>query len=168
MPFIEIPVERLVFGNEHWRSSHAIDEIEVYCDLLENLQDRVDSLETCGKDEEATLVHAKAVISSYAFEIAMKSLWALENSAKPVPHTHDLSAIFNELKEDTTKSLERLYMTGEVLRNCPAPFYSNRYSMEGSSRDITVYRTRFLRSLVQLLRDKLEESRETLLKPPPE
>ena len=53
MSFSSIPEDRLVFGNEHWRSSRAIDEIEVYCDLLENLQDRRDSLETRGKDERS-------------------------------------------------------------------------------------------------------------------
>ena len=38
MPTISMPIERLLFGNEHWRSYRAIDEVEVYCDLLEDLQ----------------------------------------------------------------------------------------------------------------------------------
>ena len=78
MTIISVSFERFAFGNEHWRSYRAMDEIEIYCDLLENLQDRIDSLETRGKDEEVTLCNVQAVISSYAFEIAMKSLWALE------------------------------------------------------------------------------------------
>ena len=40
-----ISLEQFMFGNRHWRSYRAVDEIEVYCDLLENLQDRIDSLE---------------------------------------------------------------------------------------------------------------------------
>ena len=168
MPIISIPIERLIHGNQHWRSYHAVDEIEIYCDLLENLQDTIESLETRGKDEEGALINVRTVISSYAFEIAMKSLWALDNSAKPVRHTHNLLTIFGELKEDTIKSLERLHLTTEVLENCPEPFFSNRYSMEvkGSDKDITVYTPPFLRSLIQLLNDKLEESRESILKPP--
>ena len=166
MPTISMPIERFLFGNENWRSHHAIDEMEIYCDLLDNLQSRIDSLETRGKDEEVTLTNVQAVISSYAVELGMKSLWALDNPAKSVPHEHNLATIFNGLKEKTVRSLKRLELTNEVLGNWPTPFVSNRYSMESGSRDITVYQTRFLRSLIQLLRDKLEETREALLKGP--
>ena len=166
MATISIPMERFLFGNEHWRSYRAIDEVEVYCDLLENLQDRIDSLETRGKDEEVTLTNVQAVISSYALEIAMKSLWAFDNPAQCVPHEHNLGIIFDGLQEDTVRSLKRLELTREVLREWPTPFVSNRYSMESSSRDITVYPTQLLRSLIGLLQDKLEDTRETLLKPP--
>ena len=165
MWFIEIPLERLLFGNEHWHSSNAIDEIEIYCGLLDNLQDRVDSLETRGKGEEATLHHVQAVVSSYAFEIAMKSLWALDNSDKPVPRDHNLLISFDGLGEDTGESLKQLRLTRELVEKYPKPFYSNRYSMEDGSRYFTTYPTRLLRPLLQLLRDKLEESREALLKP---
>ena len=173
MSFIEIPLARLLFGNEHWGSYSAIDEIEIYCDLLDNLQDRVDSLETRGKDEEGALINAKTVISSYAFEIAMKSFWALDNSDKPVPHKHDLLILFDALREDTVESLKQLHLTRAVLEMCPEPFDSNRYlmevdsrhSMEDGSRHLTAYPPRFLRPLLQLLRDKLEESTEALLKP---
>ena len=166
MPTISMPIERFFFGNEHWRSNRAIDEIEIYCDLLENLQDRIDSLETRGKDEEATLINVQAVMSSYAVEIAMKSLWALDNPAESVPHIHNLAIIFDGLKDATVRSLKLLQLTREVLETQPSPFFSNRYSMECSSRDITVYQTRFLRSLIQLLKDKVAETREALRKPP--
>ena len=79
MPVNAIPIERFMFGNEHWRSNRAIDEIEVYCDLLDILQERIEALQTRGKDEEVTLTNVKSVISSYAFEIGVKSLWALDN-----------------------------------------------------------------------------------------
>ena len=134
--------------------------------MLDNLRDRIDSLETRGKDEEVTLINVQSVISSYALEIAMKSLWALDNPAKCVPHIHNLVTIFDGLKQETVKSLKRLQLTRDVLKNSPSPFFSNRYSMESRSRDITVYPARFLRSLVELLREKLEETREALLKPP--
>ena len=151
-----IPIERFFFGNEYWRSYRAIDEVEVYCDLLENLQGKIDSLEIRGKDEEVTLTNVQAVLSSHAFEIALKSLWALDNPTKRVRHTHKLSTIFSKLKEETVESLARLQFTGETLVGSPAPFQSNRYSMESRSRDITVYQTRFLRSVVQLLKERLE------------
>ncbi len=151
-----IPIERFLFGNEHWRSYRAIDEVEVYCGLLENLQGKIDSLEIRGKDEEVTLTNVQAVLSSYAFEIALKSLWALDNPTKRVRHTHNLPTIFCELKEETVESLARLQFTGETLVGSPAPFQSNRYSMESRSRDITVYQTPFLSSVVQLLKERLE------------
>ena len=165
MTTISIPIERFMFGNEHWRSHRAMDEIEVYCDLLENLQDRIDSLETRGKDEEVTLCNVQAVISSYAFEIAMKSLWALDNPDRCVPHKHDLLIFFDELEEETVKALRLLHVTREVLEVWPKPFLSNRYSMEFRDRDISIFPSRTLRPLVQLLRDKVEESRKSLLKP---
>ena len=108
MTIISVSFERFAFGNEHWRAYRAMDEIEIYCDLLENLQDRIDSLETRGKDEEVTLCNVQAVISSYAFEIAMKSLWALDNPSETVPPTHDLPTILDGLGSVHTNSAEML------------------------------------------------------------
>lgn len=134
--------------------------------MLEHLQDKIDGLETRGKDEEAALINVQAVISSYAVEIAMKSLWALDHPDKPIPHTHDLVKVFDGLKEETRKSLEGIQLTRQVMEVMPKPFISNRYSMEKGGRDISVYQTSFLRDVAQFLRDKLEESKKTLFKPP--
>ena len=163
-----IPIERILFGNEHWRSSPAIKEIEVYCDLLEDLQGKIDSLEIRGKDEELALINVQALLSSYALEIALKSLCALDNPTKSVPRTHDLTKIFSKSKEETVESLARLQFTRETLApetlddgstlDGSEPFFANRYSMEKGIRDITVYKTKFLISVVQLLKDKLEET----------
>ena len=157
-----ISLETFMFGNRYWRSYRAVNEIEVYCDLLENLQDRIDSLETRGKDEEVTLRNVQAVISSYAFEIGMKSLWALDNSDKCVPHKHDLSLFFDGLEEETVKALKHLQLTKEILEVKPEPFMSNRYSMEDRNRTIRVFSFETLRPLALLLRDKVEESRKSL------
>ena len=167
MSIRSFPIERFLFGNEHWRSYRTIDEMAIYCELLDSLQDKIDVLETRGKDEEVTLTNVQAVMSGYAIEIALKSLWALDNSASPVPHNHNLLVIFDGLKEETMKSLKRLHLTRDELQKWPTPFVSNRYSMEDGTRDVTVYQTQFLRSLIQLLRDKEEETREALFKPPP-
>ena len=86
--------------------------------------------EKCQTDEKAALIDVKAVISSYAIEIAMKSLWALDHPDKSVPHTHDLVKIFDDLKEETKSSLEDLQLTRDVLERMPTPFTNNRYSME--------------------------------------
>ncbi len=163
-----IPIERFLFGNEHWRSNRAIDEICVYSDLLEELQDTIDALEVRGKDEETALVNAQAVISSYAVEIAMKSLWALDNSPATVPRGrqgHNLLRMFDRLKQETVESLGRLQLTRTVLEECPSPFPSNRYSMECGSRDIVVYDAGFLRQLAQVLREKLDQTRTQSLSP---
>ncbi|MYE54133.1 MAG: hypothetical protein F4X34_02925 [Chloroflexi bacterium] len=170
MSVVQIPFKQLVFGNEHWLSYRAIDEIEIYCDLIENLHSRIDSLLACGKDEDkdeqVAIPNVQAVMSSYALEIAMKSFWALDHPAKCVPHEHDLTKIYDGLKEETKKSLEQFNLTRELLEYWPRPFVANRYSMECSDRRITVYRAQFLRSLAEVLRDKIEESRKTLFQPP--
>ena len=161
-----IPIERFLFGNEHWRSNRAINEIEVYCDLLDGLQERIDGLQTRGKDEEVTLTNVKAVTSSYAFEIGVKSLWALDHPTDSVPTIHDLLELYDGLSGETVDSLNRLHMTKEAFVNWPKPFISNRYSMESGDRGISVYQTEFLRSLAQLLKDKLEETRKTVFTRP--
>ena len=166
MSVISIPIERLIFGNEHWRSYRAIQEMEIYCDLLEGLQEREHSLETRGKTEEVTLESVATVISSYAFEIGIKSLWALDNSPRCVPHKHDLLFLFDGLKAETKESLRQLEFTRNELVDCPKPFFSNRYSMEKGDRTIFVYQPQFLRSLSKLVQGKLEETRVTLINPP--
>lgn len=154
-----------MFANEHWRSTRAADEIEIYCDLLDDLQTRIDALPVRGKDEEVTLRNVQAVNSSYALEVAIKSLWALDHPDKEVPRKHDLLARFDELDAETITALESLRWTREAIQLCPEPFVSNRYSMESSERVITVYPSKYLRPLGQLIRDKMEETREYLLKP---
>ena len=92
-------------------------------------------------------------------KIAMKSLlWALDHPNKEVPHTHNLVTIFDELKETTVKSLMQLHLTQKGLNESPSPFYSNRYSMEHSVRDISVYEAEFLRLLAKLLEEKLNQT----------
>ena len=162
MSTISLPIERFVFGNEQWRSNRAIDEIAVYCDLLDHLQDRIDTLEIRGGDEEVTLLNVKAVLSSYAIEIAMKPLWALDNTPQKVPREHSLVVTFDGLKKETAESLKRLQLTRKVLEKWPKPFVTNRYSMEERDRDITVYPPQLLRSVIPLLQDKIEETRKTL------
>ena len=166
MTTTSIPFAWLFWGNEHWRSYRATNEIEIYCDLLDNLQDRIDSLEIRGKEEEVTLCNVQAVISSYAFEIAMKSLWALDHPADSVPYKQDLLFFFDGLIGETVESLKRLPVTREGIEKWPKPFVKNRYSMENADREFTVYPSRMLRPLIELIGEKVEESREALLKPP--
>ena len=166
MTTTSIPLAWLFWGNEHWRSYRAINEIEIYCDLLDNLQDRIDSLETRGEEDEVTLRNVQAVISSYAFEIAMKSLWALDRPADSVPYKHDLLFFFDGLIDETVESLKRLQVTREGIEEWPKPFAKNRYSMENADREFTVYPSRMLRPLIELIGEKVEESREALHKPP--
>ena len=158
-----VSIGRLFSGHEYWSSGNAIDEIEIYCELLDHLEEKRDALETRGKGEEVTLLNVQAVLSSYAVEIAMKSLWALDHPEGSTPHTHDLADIFDQLEDETKKSLEGLRLNLQMLGRMPTPFTSNRYSMEHDERKITVYKAPFLRDVTQLLRDKIEENREELL-----
>ena len=167
MPTKEFSFERLIFGNSHWNSLTAINEIGILCDLVDGLQCRIDSLETRGKDEEISLLRVQSLNSSYAFEIAMKSLWALDNpEEEPKTQGHNLLAPFEGLKQETKESLKLLQISRDVLQKWPEPFTSNRYSMELDNKEFTSYRPGFLRAVMDLLRDKLEESRRTLLTSP--
>ena len=94
----------------------------------------------------------------------MKSLWALDNSDKCVPHKHDLPLFFDGLEEETVKALKQLQVTREILEVEPEPFMSNRYSMEDRNRTISVFTFQTLRALTQLLRDKGAESRKSLFR----
>ena len=172
-------ISKMLFSKyDPWHPHHAVNEIEIYCELLEHLQDRIDCLETRGRDEEVALLNVQAVISSYAIEIAMKSFWALDHPGESVRYTHDLVKIFDDLKEETVKSLEGFQLTRQVLEGTPKPFISNRYSMEhdicstvhdGYSmehdrRVVTLYRPLLLRKLAQILRDTLEDMDEEISK----
>ena len=92
----------------------------------------------------------------------MKSLWALDNTPQKVPHEHSLVVIFDGLNQETVESLKKLQLTRKVLEQWPKPFVTNRYSMEEADRDISVYRSQFLRSVIQLLQDKMEDTRKAL------
>lgn len=163
MTFISMSMEKFIFGNENWRASYAADEIEIYSDVLEFLQERIESSKIRAKDEEVMLLNAQAVNGSYAFEIAIKSLWALDYPDDAVPRTHDLLQLFDGLAEDTVKALDLLQCTREVVERCPKPFLSNRYSMEQSDREFIVYEPPLLRAIAAMLREKTEKTRESLV-----
>ena len=163
MSTITIPLERFIFGNEHWRSNRAIEEIRIYCDLLDILDDRIDQLANRGREEEVMLINVQAVISSYAIEIGLKSLWALDHPAETVLKTHDLVDLFDELNQITVQALDKLGLARKTLEDSPVPFMANRYSMENANRDITVFDTGFLRQLAEYIDDKVEETRKDLL-----
>ena len=158
MTWIPFSKERFKFGNVDWRSHRAIREIDVYCDLIEMVQGRIDSLESRGGEEEIAFKSVRAVLSSYVLEVTMKSFWALDNPTKCVPYTHDLPTIYKGFKVETTRTLAQYGIVRESFDDFPKPFLTNRYSMEGSTREFVSYRLEFLRSLNLALKQKLEES----------
>ena len=160
-----ISVKKFFVGNEYWDTSTAIDEIKVYCILIDHLDDKIDLLENRDKFEKSAMINVQAVISSYAIELAMKSLCALDNPDNNVPHQHDLTKILEKLNTDTVKSLERLHLSHEELKSFPDPFVSNRYLMEYDKIDssIVVYPPPLLRELTQMLEDKLQDAWRAIL-----
>lgn len=161
MSIVTIPIKRLLFGHDYWRSHKAINEMEVYCDLLDIVDQRVSGLENPSTDEGVTLINVKAVLCSYPLEIGMKSLWALDNPDGVVKDLkHDILKLYGGLKSDTVESLKQIGLTKDALEEFPKPFESNRYSMEKGSRDIVVYETSFLRDLARLVSAKLEDSKK--------
>ena len=162
-----IPITRsALIGHEYWRSYRAIDEIEVYCDLLDILAHRRTGQENQVRKRRATLFNVEAVISSYALEVGLKSLWALDNPKGIVRILgHNLDKAYDGLKPGTIDSLKLLGLTREGLAKVPKPFESNRYSMESSGREISVYDSGFLRRLAQLLSDRLDQTRKELISP---
>ena len=109
------------------------------------------------------LINVQAVISSYAFEIGLKSLWALDHPGEEVPKKHDLVELFVGLGQGTVQSLNKLGLKRKSLEDSPVPFVANRYSMEDANRDIIVFDTGFLRKLAEYIDDKVEETRKDLL-----
>ena len=51
-----------------------------------------------GKTEEVALMNVKALISGYAFEIGVKSLWALDYPSCTVPHNTRLTSTLRRLE----------------------------------------------------------------------
>ena len=127
---ISIPFDQLVFGNPHWDAPQAIDEIMVYSDLIAHLDRQRESLNTRHENEEVTLINVQSVLMAYALEIAMKSLWAMDNPVDCMCHTHDLLYFYKGLQSDTVTSLQDLGLTEDRLKGYPSPFVTNRYSME--------------------------------------
>ena len=136
MKIVSFPLERLFHGNENWLSNRAIGEVIIYCDLVETLQERIETLETRGKSEEASLGNVQAVISSYAFEIAMKSLWALDNSPECVKHTHNLLELYDELKHDTKNALSKIGLTRNDLVRSPNLFSATDIQWKSQPRTL--------------------------------
>ena len=167
MPIRTIPITRsTLIGHDYWRSHRAIDEIEVYCDLLDILEHRRADQDKQGRKERATLLNVEAVIGSYALEIGMKSLWALDNPKGIVKELrHNIEKVHDGLKPGTVDSLRLLGLTREVLAKVPKPFESNRYSMECGNREIAVFDAGFLRQLAQMLKDRLDQTKKELIAP---
>ncbi|MYE40258.1 MAG: hypothetical protein F4X27_08535 [Chloroflexi bacterium] len=140
--------------------------------MIDDLQNKLDLLRD-GRREGAAMVSVQAVISSYALEIGLKSLWALDNAPKSaersgdkVPHIHYLLTIFGGLSEETKEKLEEIGLTRSALEEFPKPFFSNRYSMESRSNSLVSYDSGFLRKLGQLLEETLDLRRKEMLLPP--
>ena len=162
-----IPITRpTLIGHEYWRSYRAIDEIEVYCDLLDIIEHRRADKANQDMKERATLLNVEAVLGSYALEVGMKSLWALDNPKGIVRKLgHNLDKVYNGLKPETVASLRLLGLTRYMLAKVPKPFESNRYSMECGSREIAVFDAGFLRQLAHMLKDRLDQTRKELISP---
>ena len=165
---VSIPIERFLFGHDYWRTDQAIDEMMIYSDLTAQLACRIEALTTRGKDEEVTLRNVQAVLSAYALEIGMKSLWAMDNPDKRMRKTHNLMDIYKGLQSDSVAALHDLGLTEEVVERFPRPFKTNRYSMEHDEIEIVVPKASFLEQLAEVLRETLEKRRADALSPKPE
>lgn len=164
---ISIPFDQLVFGNPHWDAPQAIDEIMVYSDLIAHLDRQRESLNTRHENEEVTLINVQSVLMAYALEIAMKSLWAMDNPVDCMCHTHDLLYFYKGLQSDTVTSLQDLGLTEDRLKGYPSPFVTNRYSMEYEvpeqyEKPKVIVKASFLKQLGNLLRETLKKRREDL------
>ena len=118
----------------NWNVLAAIDEIEAYSDLLDGWEKETDS-GGISNNKRVGLISAQAIMSSYAFEIAIKSFFELDNPDRGVPATHNLVTLYDELNDDTKKLLKQVKITGQNLKDDPEPFLSNRYSMGYDCRE---------------------------------
>ena len=158
------PMTRILFGHDYWRSERAANEIDEYVKLLGKLDDEMDNIvSTSGhnvlsRQQEVAIIPkmtAYAVISGYALEIGIKSVWALEHPNEKVQRTHKLLGFYDQLTPSTKKTLRDMRLTRGELENCPNPFEANRYSMETGTKELTLHDPKFLKSLSLLIRSKL-------------
>ena len=164
---ISIPFDQVVFGNPHWDTPLAIDEIMVYSDLITHLDRQRELLNIHHENEEVALINVQSVLMAYALEIAIKSLWAMDNPGKCMRHTHNLLCFYKGLQSDTVTSLQDLGLTEDLLKKFPRPFETNRYSMEYKTpekyeKELVRVKASFLKQLGKLLREMLEKRREDL------
>jgi hypothetical protein len=160
----EIPFGRIAHGNEHWQVMWAMEEIEVYCGLLDHIDRQIATLDDPRGTDATTLRKAQALLSSYAFEIGMKSIWALDHPGDEVPKHHNLLKAYDDLSPETIIRLEALEFPRSVLTEYSEPFVENRYSMEPARTVFCIYTAVALRGLVGLLCERLEEVRRAQLK----
>ncbi len=152
----------LIDVNENWSTTNAIEQIEVYCEVLEHLEI---SDKSSSKDDRHARFNVRAVNSSYAFEIAMKSFWALDNPEDKMIYTHKLLEILNGLRKDTLESLKQIGVTRKsIFRDLKEPFVFNRYSMEGSGiKFCAPYTSQFLRDVNETLKKMLAKRVDEVL-----
>ena len=144
----------LVDVNGNWSTTNAMEQIEAFCEVLESLEI---SDKSSSKDDRYARLNVRAVNSSYAFEIAMKSFWALDNPRDKVIHTHKLPEILRGLKKDTLESLEQIGVTPKsIFMGLREPFVFNRYLMEGPGiKPGATYTSQFLRDVKRVLKETL-------------
>ena len=164
---ISIPFDQLVFGNPHWDTPKAIDELTVYSYLIDHLDHQIELLNIRHENEEVTLINVQSMLMAYALEIAIKSLWAMDNPDKCMRHNHDLLGFYRGLQSDTVTSLQDLGLTEDSLKRFPRPFETNRYSMEYTTpekyeKELVRVKASFLKQLGKLLRETLKKRREDL------
>ena len=112
-----------------WNVFIAIDEIESFADLIDEWEKETNGMEGC-KQRRSGLISTQAIMSSYAFEVAIKTLVWMDNPYKGVAAIHDLPELYKELKEDTKAGLEQIGITYQELKRNPMPVVSSRYLME--------------------------------------
>ena len=161
---LNIPfLTRFVHISESWETVNAINQMDVHCELVEFLEYKIN---TSSGSKKASYCDAAALISSYSFEIAMKSFWALDNPHHNVPRTHKLTKLLKGLNKDTKKELESIGINSKFLQKLPAPFIFNRYSMEKDKGVIIVtYPSRHLQTLIVTLRKIHSKRQDELLSP---
>lgn len=112
-----------------WNVFVAINEVQAFSDLIDEWGEETGRREGC-KQRRSGLISTQAIMSSYAFEIAIKTLVWIDNPHEGVEATHDLLKLYRELKEDTKARLEKIGVTYQSLSKDHSPFVKNRYPME--------------------------------------
>ena len=112
-----------------WNVFIAIDEIESFADLINEWEKEISEIDRCNQ-KRFGLIDTQEIISSYAFEVAIKTLVWMDNPYKGFAPIHNLPELYKELKEDTKAGLEQIGITHQELKKNPMPVTSSRYSME--------------------------------------
>ena len=112
-----------------WCSLQAISELQGYCDLVSEWEKEIESTEVC-KDRKCALIDTTAIMSSYALEIAIKSLFPMDKFTCGSRVYTNLLKLYDNKDMKKIQDFKQAGITRQFLENNRAPFIEKLGSMD--------------------------------------